>query len=145
LSIYQAQYDSTNEKKKSTSIREKAIRFEDYIYENPEVIEEGLTWNERQSAMSSTRIDFTGTDQQGNTVYGEAKMGPIDRNRISSTLLRIAENINGGRLLIITDSKPRPSAKEAIRSLEQNISEDLSIEIKNIEFDSNLASSRHRQ
>jgi hypothetical protein len=137
LSIYQIQYKKSRGTKSSTSLRETAIEFEDYIYENPELIEEGLTWHERDS-IGAIRTDFTGTDQQGNTVYGEAKIGSIDRTRISQTILHIIDNIDSGRLLIITNSNPRSSAEDAIQSIEKNISKDISIEIKEVEFDTSV-------
>lgn len=130
LSSIRIRYDSSDpsEKKEFGSIIERIAEFENYVYENPNQVESGLTWDsiEMSPHRANTRTDLIGTDSNDKKIYGELKLGDINASRARNVIDFVDNLGDDGRVLLITNGKVTTTAEELLASK--------SIEVKEIQF-----------
>lgn len=110
----------------------KAMDFQQLVFDHPEIIESGLKWVRQESMIGRIAVDLIGEDSDGEVVYGELKFGDLDRRRSEYVVSQYEsligrESADDGRFLLITNGKVSESAKRIL--------EDYDIEIVNIDID----------
>ena len=102
IAIVSITAESDQSKSSAKSIHRHAIDFENYVYENPDLVEEGLEWTE----IESDGVDLVGIDRKGNRVLAELKMGYLSKERLVNIRNMIAHNVSDfDRLLVITNGE----------------------------------------
>lgn len=114
------------------SIQRVVMDFESYVFNNPEVVEPGLSWEAFESREGQILVDLVGRDEDGRIVYGELKLGDIDIQR-ASTVVRQYNSLFGERepdeerFLLITNGE--------ISNFARQIIDEYSIEIKRVDYE----------
>lgn len=130
LAILKVKHESEEENNKETmdSVFGRAMEFRDFVYRNPERIEDGLEWEYHEKNKDSVHpvVDLVGKDKEGNQVYGELKLGNIGSNRARRVVDILSEIPDESRALLITNGSLMGSAK-AILDAE-------SIEVKRVQM-----------